>query len=309
MTIFVKHKSEELPTRWFQGSWTIKEIRDFTQYKAYKRVLEDVNITNMRTYCKSIHENHQVICTKLLKIGENTGYMDTKRRYAIYGGVVINETGSRYSFNIGVQWKRCIEDIIMNVHVPESELVAQGSIDKDTIVVTKEVSTGMQGSEEKVYKDPIQQYILYRNSGLSSIKDMPGFEERKELFENIIKEFNLSSARLIQEKNLQYAIIYVEANFKTKEEILKALNTKPEVYWKQWRRETICVSFSPLVQFPTLSIWMCGNNDASYGGFWSPGYISSNLFGCRYDGSGRMEKEIRTIYFFEFNSFSKILMK
>ena len=33
------------------------------QHKAYKRILVDVNNTNMRAYCKEIHNNHKVICT------------------------------------------------------------------------------------------------------------------------------------------------------------------------------------------------------------------------------------------------------
>ncbi|GES80836.1 hypothetical protein RCL_jg9398.t1 [Rhizophagus clarus] len=63
-----------------------------------------------------------------------------------------------------------------------------------------------------------------------------------------------------------------------------------------------------LTVFLDVEFW-CNKSAAAFGLLDVTFHISSNLFGCRYDGSGRMEKEIRTIYFFEFNSFSKILMK
>ncbi|GES93412.1 hypothetical protein RCL_jg21194.t1 [Rhizophagus clarus] len=54
---------------------------------------------------------------------------------------------------------------------------------------------------------------------------MPDFQERKEYFEKVIKELN------------EYAIIYLEGNFKNKEDKTTAFKSKPEIYWKQWHEQ------------------------------------------------------------------------
>ncbi|GBC02305.1 hypothetical protein RclHR1_04560004 [Rhizophagus clarus] len=85
----------------------------------------------------------------------------------------------------------------------------------------------------------ITPYILYRNSDLKGSLD--DVNKRKKFFEETIKEFNLAAARLLDDSN-EHGFTYVEAYFKTKEEMEKALKIVQKATWLKWEDKLVTYS-------------------------------------------------------------------
>ncbi|GES74779.1 hypothetical protein RCL_jg10347.t1 [Rhizophagus clarus] len=222
---------EEFPTRWFQGTWKVKDIKEFTQHKAYKRILVDVNNTNMRAYCKEIHNNHKVICTKVLKVGDESFVEVTfTNKEEMIRTLDKEEKGLDNTSTIIDKDKNIMSKATEEKSNTPTLIKKTSGKNVNLLDYINNICSRMQPWTDTL-ATTITPYILYRNSDLKGSLD--DVNKRKKFFEETIKEFNLAAARLLDDSN-EHGFTYVEAYFKTKEEMEKALKIVQKATWLKW---------------------------------------------------------------------------
>ncbi|GBB99910.1 hypothetical protein RclHR1_03680005 [Rhizophagus clarus] len=250
MTIFLKHKSEEIMTRWFQGSWNIQKIKDFTQHKLYKKVVGDVNATKMKAYAKKIHEDYKVICTKVLNLGtetfvEVTFSTNEELKTALdttLENTWITKDHMKFSQRPPIQSKSSSPRISLEADANVD--TGQDKINKTTDENFNNYIEGQVTSEDKMNIDELQaieekveekpaQFILYK-AKFGAINDLQGALRKS------IKNYNLIGGRMINFKGEAVkSLIYLEGHFKSEEDRMEALKGKDN--WKEFENLNLSI--------------------------------------------------------------------